>query len=59
MDYIRTEADGQLALTQSTEYLVLPSCLYGFHNNETTVETAKSGRTIYCHRGTLRSFTVE
>ena len=44
MDYIRTEADGQLALTQSTEYLVLPSCLYGFHNNETTVETAKSGR---------------
>ncbi len=53
MDYIRTEADGQLTLTQSTEYLVLPSCLYGFHNTETTVETAKSGRIIYCHRGTL------
>ena len=30
MDYIRTEADGQLTLTQSTEYLFLPSCLYGF-----------------------------
>ncbi len=35
MDYIRTEADGQLAFTQSTEYLFLPSCLYGFHNTET------------------------
>ena len=53
MDYIRTEADGQLALTQSTEYLILPSCLYGFHNTETTVENAKSGRIIYCHKGTL------
>ena len=53
MDYIRTEADGQLTLTQSTEYLFLPSCLYGFHNTETTVETAKSKRIIYCHRGIL------
>ena len=56
MDYIRTEADGQLTLTQSTEsteYLILPSCLYGFHNNETTIETAKSKRVIYCHRGIL------
>ena len=38
MDYIRTEADGQLTLTQSTEFLFIPSCLYGFHNTETTVE---------------------
>lgn len=53
MDYIRTEADGQLTLTQSTEYLVIPSCLYGFHNDETTVETAESGRIVYCHKGTL------
>ena len=53
MDYIRTEADGQLALTKSTEFLFLPSRLYGFHNTDTTVETAKSGRTVYCHRGTL------
>lgn len=53
MDYIRTEADGQLAFTQSTEFLFLPSCTYGFNNTETTVETAKSGRIIYCHRGTL------
>ena len=53
MDYIRTEADGQLALTQSTEFLILPSCLYGFNNTETTVETARSGRLVYCHKGTL------
>lgn len=53
MDYIRTDADGQLTLTQSTEFLILPSCFYGFHNTETTVETAGSGRTVYCHRGTL------
>ena len=53
MDYIRIEADGQLAFTQSTDFLFIPSCLYGFHNTETTVETAKSGRTIYCHKGTL------
>ena len=53
MDYIRTEADGQLAFTESTEFLFLPSCLYGFHNTETTVEKSKSGRTIYCHKGTL------
>ena len=53
MDYIRTEADGQLTLAQSTEFLILPSCLYGFNNTETTVETAKSGRLVYCHKGTL------
>ena len=53
MDYIRTEEDGQLAFTQSTEFLFIPSSLYGFHNTETTIETAKSGRTIYCHKGTL------
>ena len=53
MDYIRTEEDGQLAFTQSSEFLFIPSSLYGFHNTETTIETAKSGRTIYCHKGTL------
>ena len=53
MDYIRTEADGQLAITQSTEYLLLPSCLYGFHNTETTVEHSRSEKIVYCHRGTL------
>lgn len=53
MDYIRTEANGQLTLTRSTEFLHLPSCLYGFHNTETTVETTKSQRTLFCHKGFL------
>ena len=53
MDYIRTEADGQLTLTQSTEFLFIPSCLYGFHNTETTVEKSKSDKSVYCHRGIL------
>ena len=56
MDYIRTEADGQLTLTQSTEYLFLPSCLYGFHNTETTVETAKSKRIIFTATEVFWSF---
>ena len=53
MDYKRTVTYGQLALAQSTNYLVLPSCLYGFHNTETTAETATSKRIVYCHRGFL------
>lgn len=53
MDYIRVDADGQLTLTQSTEFLYVPSCLYGFHNTETTVGTTKSGRTVYCFGGIL------
>ena len=53
MDYIRTEANGQLAFTQSTDFLRLPSCLYGFNNTDTLIETARSGRTIYCHKGVL------
>ena len=59
MDYIRVDANGQLTLTQSTEFLFLPSCLYGFHNTETTVETAISGRTVYCFAGTLDIPEVE
>lgn len=29
---------------------MIPSCLYGFHNTSTTVETAKLGRTGFCNR---------
>ena len=47
------EANGQLTLTRSTDFLRLPSCLYGFHNTETTVETTKSQRTLFCHKGFL------
>ncbi len=55
MDYIRKEADGQLTFTQSTDFLKIPSCLYGFYNTETETQTAKSGRTILCFKGSLYS----
>lgn len=51
MDYIRTEEDGQLAFAQSSEFLLIPSRLYGFHNTNTSLETAESGRIVYCHQG--------
>jgi transposase len=55
MDYIRKQANGQLAFTQSTEFLMIPSCLYGFTNTSTTTETAVSGRTVLCFHGTLKT----
>ena len=55
MDYIRKEADGQLAITQSVEFLKIPSCLYGFSNTDTETRLAESGRTIFCFKGTLDS----
>lgn len=53
MDYIRTEANGQLTFSQSTDFLSIPSCLYGFHNTETTTAVAESGRTVVCFRGEM------
>ena len=53
MDYIRTETDGQLALTQTTEWLHFPSALHGFHNTNTTRERAESGRNVFCFHGLL------
>ena len=53
MDYIRTEANGQLCFTQSTEFLLIPSCLYGFHNTSTVDKTAKSGRRVFCFCGEM------
>ena len=53
MNYIRTAENGQLVFEQSTEYLQIPSTLYGFHNTNTVVGTAKSGREVICFQGTL------
>lgn len=53
MDYIRTDAKGQLVFEHSTEYLLIPSSLYGFHNIETEEITAKSGRSVFVHHGSL------
>lgn len=53
MNYIREEANGQLAITQSVDFLKIPSCLYGFCNDTTLVKTSKSGRNVFCFEGTL------
>lgn len=53
MDYIRTDANGQLTFTQSTDFLMIPSCLYGFKNESTSTKTSKSGRNVFCFEGTL------
>ena len=53
MDYIRTDENGQLVFEQSTEFLQIPFCLFGFHNTETIIGKAASGRTVYCFRGNL------
>lgn len=54
MNYIQTEADGQMKFsTERSKFLMIPSFLEGFNNSSTSVETSKSGRTVYCFRGTL------
>ena len=53
MNYIRSEADGQLVFTETTESLMIPSMLYGLHNTSTSTETAISGRTVFAFRGTV------
>ena len=53
MNYIRFQADGQLVFTQSTSFLQIPSCLYGFTNVSTSSCTTKSGRNAFLFEGTL------
>ena len=53
MDYIRTDTTGQLVFEHSLEYLLIPSCLYGFRNSETIIRTSKSGRSVYVHYGSV------
>lgn len=53
MDYIRNGENGQLVFTQSTDFLKIPSCLYGFVNHSTVTDTTVSGRTAFCFQGNL------
>lgn len=53
MDYIRTESNGQLVFESSTDYLKIPSCLYGFTNTSTEMKTVRSGRSMLVFRGQL------
>ena len=53
MDYIRTEATGQLVFERASEYLLIPSCLYGFHNTRTKEKLTKQGRLALVHYGEM------
>lgn len=55
MDYIRTEANGQLAFSFSKEFLKIPSTLCGFQNTDTIIGTSVSGREILCFEGSLNA----
>lgn len=35
------------------DFLMIPSCLYGFKNESTSTKTSKSGRNVFCFEGTL------
>ena len=59
MDYIRPTENGQLVFEQSTDYLRIPSSLYGFHNTNTITRTADSGREVFCFQGTLELTEAE
>jgi len=51
MQYIRTEADGQFAFSETVDFLKIPSELYGFRNTQTDIATAFSGRRVFCFCG--------
>ena len=54
MNYIHTEANGQMVFAQERcTFLMIPSSLDGFNNSDTTEEVSRSGRTVYCFNGTL------
>ena len=53
MDYIRTETNGQLTFSQSTDFQLIPSCLYRFHNTVIITAVAESGRTVVCFHGEM------
>ena len=53
MDYIRSEANGQLCFETSSEKLWIPSCLYGFHNTETEVVTGAYGEKEFRMKGNV------
>ena len=59
MDYIRIDADGQLTFTQSTDFLTIPSFLYGFVNESTSTGTSASGRTVIRFSGSLQADNEE
>ena len=56
MNYTQCKANEQLFFSSSTYFLILPSFLNGFNNTETSMETTKSQRDIFCFHGTLKLY---
>ena len=54
MNYMRKSADRQMEILEEPgSFLMIPSSLEGFNNTYTSIEEARSGRTVYCFNGTL------
>lgn len=53
MDYTLTYGEIQAESVLKTEFLQIPSLLFGFHNTETVKKKACSGRNVYCFMGKL------
>lgn len=53
MNYNLNENEIQLSFNTYHEYLMIPSYLYNFKNNDTTIGITKSNRTVYCLNGIL------
>ena len=53
MQYTHTEASGQLAFTDTSSYLRIPSSLHGFENTDTTIHETVEGRTVFRFEGSI------
>lgn len=53
MNYNLNENEMQIFLNTNDKFLMIPSSLNGFINNETVTGITKSGRTIFDIRGSL------
>lgn len=53
MHCIHNKHQTQETITYYSEYLHIPSNLYGFTNTETTIRRSISGREVYCYKGNL------
>ncbi len=51
--YTRIDRDGQLVNTEYTDFIQIPSTLYGLKTTETTIKTTMSGKAVFCIEGTL------
>ena len=53
MQYTHTEANGQLAFNDPSNFLIIPCALQGFENTDTTVHETVTGRTVFRFEGSI------